>query len=424
MRAILAAALLFACGSLSAQELPKPAEGWEERLSVQQLSAVRDDYVNRAFVPISVIPPDEVKRSTYHWHTPYTGMLNTAVGVLFYLPKKMVPNRMIYADSIHENLAERFVTFAEGMDKLMSRRRDPRENRSQFNLTMAATFSRKDTPDISPSVGCQLDLPRTSGRLQLVVDHVTNEFKQRVDRQESIDDAQDRIAQGRPAGGGTSIGLRYIHRISKFIEQHFDAGITYKLQFNNLTKPPTPYVRTSLGTAWKKKIWGGRAFAQSAWNGVGRLENTAGLYMDRPLSYDMALSLASNLSWNTDNADVAFYQTVSFPIAVGEDDSLTPAIQFSANSYPAVVSTAYGFSLGYRHNLYEKWVFFSTIPGLEFSRDYGFKTNPKLTLRMDIYFGGTTVRDERKEEIPQLGKGQRNPVTEPAVKGVPPQTAQ
>lgn len=415
LRVLMAAAAVLAAVPLSAQELPKPLSAWEQSVSFSAIAFPKDDFVNLRFAPIPAVLPVAVKPSATHWHTPYTGALNTAVGVLFYLPKQMVPNRMIYADSIHENLAERFTTIAEGMDKMMSRRTDERTNRSQFNLTLAATYSRKENPSISPSVGCQLDLPRTSGRLQLVVDHVANEFKEGVAGTESIEDTQDRIAQGRPAGGGTSVGLRYIHRVSKFVEQHFDAGVTYKLQFNNITKPPTPYIRTSLGTSWRRGAWGGHAFAQSAWNGVGRLENTGGLYFDRPLAVDMALSLASNLSWNTDNADVSFYHTASMPIVVGEDDTLTPAFQFSADSYPAVVLTAYSFSFGYRHNLYEKWVFFSTIPAMEFSRDYSYKPNPKLTLRMDLYFGGEKdSREVVKDEIPDIGKGHYNQPEPPA----------
>lgn len=297
------------------------------------------------------------------------------------------PNAMLYADELHENLSQRFMNTADNLDSSISRRDTDEDNKTRVNVALSFTMFEGGERSLNKDIGVQLDLPRTSRRLKLFISHVDQQITEGPFARQSISEQQSRIARGDNASG-TSIGARYIWRLSRFFEEHVDVGINYSPNMKDPLRPPDVFGRTSLAYSHKSGPWNLQSFLQLYWNSRDNATATAGLYIDRSLTDSMNLSYAGNARRIAAKPVTQVFQSLSFPIALNSRNSLTPSLQAAAETIPEPQFTNYTVSLTLRRRLYRSWLFGSFTVAGDYSRDNHYIFSPRAGVQLELFFGG------------------------------------
>ena len=306
-------------------------------------------------------------------------------GLLF--NRCVVNDTLAGADRMQELLSRRFMAVSESLDKTISFSSSTDvENLSSLlvsvNYQKSAAISSTNT-DIS----LHLKLPRTSGKLNLIVEHVGEDLLPGENQQvQSIEQAQERLAMGQ-ATAGSFIGLRYIIGITKAVQEHIDGGVHARVHNNTPYLMLTPFLRSSLSYSARLGKLDGRIYQQAMWDSSDWLSLTGGLYLEHPLAKGLVVASSSNILWESDSAQASVYQTISFPWVLGGRDVLTPAFQCQGETYPALRNNLYALSVAWRHRLFKKWVYGEVTPTLNYPRASAFFPAFVQWFRLDMLFG-------------------------------------
>jgi len=318
--------------------------------------------------------------SHYYYGIGFLKWYDAECGLLF--NRCLMSSAMSGADKMQGSLSRRVTSTATRLDRIISRK-PISEEENQSSVLVSPNFQvMKSTRNVSFDINMKLRLPHTEGRLHLVIEHVGNE----VLPVENISQTQSRLAEGEQAAG-SYIGLRYLFNAEKALREHIDFGIRADVG----GKPPffilKPYAKTNVSYDFDIYDWDAKIFTQVMWNAHTTLDCMGGFYTGRPLSKDMALTSYANAVWNTGDAKVTIYETLSTPWKFSERDVVTPAFQIQAFTQPVTQVSIYTISLSWRRRLRENWLSGELTPSLNYPRDTNYSKVWGLAARLDIFFG-------------------------------------
>jgi hypothetical protein len=225
-------------------------------------------------------------------------------------------------------------------------------------------------------VRAKVNLPRTSERLQLLVDrnleNVTRSFT-------------DRAAAAAAGQGGTDdatfVGLRGVGVENTWARFTADAGVRPR------GLSPDPYARIRVEKVFGPGEWKVPLSETLLWRRSDEASASTQLGLYRPLRDDVILSLFSTATWRsrTEAWDLSEVATLTRRI---EDRALLSA-EFGVygSSAPAVQVNAWSIALRYRRKLGRDWLLGELRPQLIYPRSNGFQPVPSLTVSVEVLFG-------------------------------------
>ncbi|MFA5161010.1 MAG: hypothetical protein WC421_02080 [Elusimicrobiales bacterium] len=362
--------VLLLCAAAAAQESAAP-------VAVSSFSAAAQESAPLIQVSSQAVAlSSEPAAGFLHWYDARCGL---------FFNKCLMSSALGGADMMQDAVSRKFVSGADTLDKLISRRRTTEENSSSALVSVTYQIG-EDTSTISADINVRLKLPRTEGKMNLVVEHVSNE----VLPVESITRTQSRLAAGEQEPG-SFVGLRYIFGLGRKLQEHVDFGAHVDAQSKSPYLLLKPQARANASYSRSFGGWDAKTFAQAMWSAKPVLNVTGGLYLAHPLLPDWAFTSYSNAVWQTDNPQVTLYHTFSFPWKMSARDLITPAFQLQAHSYPAAQSDQYTASLSWRRRLWKDWLSGEATPSVNYPRDRCFHEVTVLTLRLDMLFGNPPV---------------------------------
>jgi hypothetical protein len=390
MRAVLLLAflVLFCCGRALAQGAPSAApEASAAAAGICISSATAGD----AAVVASTSP---VILSTAAPCVPSRSLPSRALGLVYSGECGLLFNRCVFnntlagADRMQELLSRRFMAATETLDRTLSFSSVP-ANGNLSSLLVSVNYQKSAHSDsTNADVSLTLKLPRTSGRLNLIAEHVGENLLPGENQQmQSIEQTQEHLAMGQQAAG-SFVGLRYIIGATKALQEHIDTGIHARVESNHSPYLIlSPFARSSMSYSARAGNLDGRLFGQMMWDSGNWLSATGGLYLKYPLLAQLAAASSSNIVWQSDSANANLYQTISFPFVLDDRDVLTPALQCQGQTSPAISAAMYSISVSLRHRLYKKWLFAEVTPTVNYPRSGAFFPVFVQWVRLDILFG-------------------------------------
>ena len=295
------------------------------------------------------------------------------------------------AGMVRGQLATRMLSASQRLDKLLGGKyHSGAENRTGGDLRLELQLVEAGVA-FSPNFNLHFDLPGTSERLDLIVEHVNQQFLDEKAAPQSLQEQQSRIMNGQTQDG-TMIGFRFFSSLNRKFRQHVDVGTSYS-PFPNPFRVPKPFVRANFGGIYEVGEWDGRWQAQAAWRGESKIE-----YF---LTFDELLNIVpdklnagvdSSFHYTSDYPSVDLVQSLSLPWQVTGRESLTPAAYFSATTWPSIMITGYSAGVTYRRDLAGgKWLYFDITPSMDFMRSRAYHPFYRLTTAVQIYFGASRI---------------------------------
>jgi hypothetical protein len=132
---------------------------------------------------------------------------------------------------------------------------------------------------------------------------------------------------------------------------------------------------------WRMKV------AQSVFwfHSIGAGETTQ-LDMEHFLSNMALFRASSNATWLHDKQNFDLRQDASVYHNLGERDALLYQASVIGVSRPQLQVTEYVMLILYRYRLHRNWMFFELSPQLHFPKVDNFKSNPQLSMRLEVLF--------------------------------------
>lgn len=294
------------------------------------------------------------------------------------------------AGMVRGELATRMLSASQRLDKLLGGKYHSADNenltggdlRLELQLVEAGVA-------FSPNFSLHFDLPGASQRLNLIVEHVNQQFLEEKAAPQSLQEQQSRIMNGQTQDG-TMVGFRFFPSLNRRFRQHVDVGTSYS-PFPNPFRVPKPFVRVNFAGLYELGDWDGRWQAQGAWRGEAKIEYFLNFNEVRYLVPDkLSFGVASSFHYISNDPSVDFVQSFSLPWQINSRDALTPAFYFSASSWPAIIITGYSTGVTYRRDLAGgKWLYFDITPSVDYMSSRAYHPFYRLTTAIQIYFGAS-----------------------------------
>lgn|GEM_PF-4789103 len=298
---------------------------------------------------------------------------------------------MSAADSVQEMLSRRFTCAADNLDQLLSLSKSTAAQNTSA-LFASAVYTRTDSgASVSPEINLRLRLPRTQGRLNIMVEHVSDNVLSRAGQQITpINQTQERLALGQN-NAGSFIGMNYVMGVERALQDNIDTGLHVTSRGSAPYLVALPFARWSF--SWHKRLgsWENRLYSQAMWDSVPFLDVTGGWHLSRSIGGDWSVVSSANFDWKTNAPNVTLYETLSFPWKATPKDTITPAAGMSADTWPAAVPTAYTIYAGWRRRLWKNWIFGEITPSANYYRTAGYRLEKAASARLDFIFGAESA---------------------------------
>ena len=116
------------------------------------------------------------------------------------------------------------------------------------------------------------------------------------------------------------------------------------------------------------------------------LGETSQLDLERALNTSLLFRASSNATWLKDKHNFDLRQDLSMYHNLNGRTALLYQLSAIGVSNPQFQVTDYVALLFYRYRLHEQWLFFELSPQLHFPKEKGYKTNPALSMRLQVLF--------------------------------------
>ncbi len=248
-------------------------------------------------------------------------------------------------------------------------------NRTRIRITPYVVMTETDTK-ISSRFRGHFDLPRLEDRVQLVFDNM-------ADDSDLLGEYRDFSSRdpARPTDNPERVALRW-----RFLNDvRFDSDLAGGLRF---TPEPEPQVKLRGRMKWANPYWRVNLGETLFWDHDDQFGEITELQASRRLGVRYGLSLRQS----------ALYSEVSQGVELGSSAGLTRRLSrrrvvtltgaVGWHTHPNAVVNEYIVRMPYRQLVYRDWVFVEIEPGLDFHNDNDWDAEPRLTLRLEMQFGG------------------------------------
>ncbi|MFZ5524295.1 MAG: hypothetical protein ACOY9D_09485 [Pseudomonadota bacterium] len=287
------------------------------------------------------------------------------------------PGILATFDAPRDYLSERIVSFATDIDRFFGDERNFQEiNKSVLQIDLTRVAGYNGDRNIVFSGRAKLHLPSTEKRLHLLLE---------TDSEKNI--TRD-TAQGQPvvldkvvAPEKVSLAARIEKQQEEEARWHLsaDAGIQVR-------RPLEPFVRTRGSYSFPLETWRMKVAESVFWfNTIGAGETTQ-LDLEHLISEPVLFRASSNATWLHDKQNFDLRQDLSFYQTLNERSALLYQGSAIGASNPQVQVSEYVLLLLYRYRLHRDWIFFELSPQLHFPKADNFKSNPSLSMRLEMLF--------------------------------------
>lgn len=283
------------------------------------------------------------------------------------------------ADAPREFLSEKFVNFANKIDRFFGGDRNFQESNQsvlQMDITRVSGYAGNNKLEFSGRA--KLHLPTTEKRLHLLVEtdadqNVTGETKQRKT-----------AVSKKPAGSRKiAVAARYEKEKEERWRFSTDAGV-------QLRAPLEPFTRARLSYSFLDRDWRKTTTGTVFWfNSIGVGESTQ-FDMERILSEPMLFRSSSNATWLHNKQNFDLRQDFSIFHTLNDRNALLYQASAFGITHPQAQLNEYVLLLVYRYRLHRDWMFFEISPQLHFPKEMNFRLSPQLNMRIEMLF------DEKK----------------------------
>lgn len=158
----------------------------------------------------------------------------------------------------------------------------------------------------------------------------------------------------------------------------------------NASIPPKAVIRARLRKNILLKTWAHRFSEELTYvtEEDGLTEETS-FTSDYPLGENLLLRILNSKRWRilskqliTDHGPQLIHQ-------VSEKDALNYSLiaqSIIGEEGPWILNN-YRLSVRYRRDLYQHWIYFDTVTGLDFPKEYSFRRNPFVIFQLEVLFG-------------------------------------
>lgn len=240
--------------------------------------------------------------------------------------------------------------------------------------------SRHGGTDPRAFISAKIRLPRTSDRLQLVVDQgiesiTVSETQREAERAQGLDtDDQD-----------VFVGLRGVVTESLKVSLTSDVG----LRFRGLS--PDPYVRGRALRTFSLGQWEVPLSETFLWRRRGGFTAVSELAFLREVAPDTVLSALSNATFVDSSNNWLMSQIFGIYRRLEGNTLLAYEVGILGHTDPRLEVTAYTLAIRYRQKFMRDWIIGEIRPQLTFPHERDFAGVPSLTLRIEAYFGKGTL---------------------------------
>lgn len=261
-------------------------------------------------------------------------------------------------------------------------------DRSSYIRVSTTLLVEEDSTEFEPRLRARLALPNTERRLSLVLESDDDE---QFDRGPGAGDPSPPVLLRPEDDQGFTAGLRYLRRLGNALEFDADAGIRVRA-------PPDPFVRARIGRSFFSGLWEFRPSEELYWRyhrGVGARTQ---VLAQRALAGPQFFRSISEADWVHREQQFYYAQDFIFSHEFTPLNAVQARIGGRGESSPHRLETWF-VNIGWRRNIYKRWLFAEVRPELLFEREDDFRAEPRIFLTLEAYFGdvdwpGMEVRPE------------------------------
>ncbi|MCP5207460.1 MAG: hypothetical protein H7A01_09685 [Hahellaceae bacterium] len=248
-------------------------------------------------------------------------------------------------------------------------------NASFLRLRIGPTFAKSGSWDTSPDIKFKLNLPLTKSKYRFVLESDPDDGKSLADK------AAENIIGGANTERENATGaFRLISDLADGWVLTNDLGV--KIRW-----PPDPFVRTKAAKEWQLADgWSTEVLASAYWyqsDGVGaNIVNN----FDKQLTSALFFRNTAEIRWTEEEDKFEFSETVNLYHTWDQKRVVRYRAGLLSESKPKSRPVEYYLEATYRQKLYRNWLFYEIIPALTFPDDDNYKTNPSITVKLEILF--------------------------------------
>lgn len=291
--------------------------------------------------------------------------------------------QLTIADSIHD--------YSTSLDHFVGKKEDekPINNRSYLRLRLKSRYSHREYLETDGSVYLKLDLPHTKKNWKIIFESDPDDFDRLEDKERGIS------ANSNSSLSGAIGGVRLQGRKLGEWKTNFDLGLKLKFPIDPFTRIEV-YRTDQLSYEWTSRIKQEVFYYKS--KGPGTLTSFS-FYHAITQEPSTILKLSLNAQYlDTDNNWEVVQQAEIFD-RIDQDNLLQYSIGVSADSRPNYSVTNSWVSIGWKHRLYKKWLYFTATPELDFQEDFNYKINLGIMFELEFYFSSNDRGNDRLKHV-------------------------
>lgn len=286
---------------------------------------------------------------------------------------------LIGMEKTRDNWSERWVDFAEGVDKYFSNQQFSADdtNESFIKVQFKQSFFGRGGAETDMRIKAKFDLPNTQRRTKLFF---------------SSDEYGDDSLEARALSNSTGERLHRENSVSGLeitpdSEWHnWKRSARVGLKLRNQLVPFARYRMRRTFSPWG--AWQAQ-FSQEFWyfhdRGWGE---TSELSIHRPLNDLWDLNLWSVFEFEDQNDYLEVLQVISFTQRLSEKATLEYRTGVLGSNENRSQVTGYFTGTHYSRRLYEDWIFLTFSPEVFFPKETNWKYDASITFKLDVYFSG------------------------------------
>ena len=285
-----------------------------------------------------------------------------------------------FLDTAHASVSNQVLYISNKIDSIVGGvNKKYRSSRTQVYMKITTENNQGEKPHVYQSIGARLDLPRTQGRLKLLVSSGLADGNGETSKNISAK-PQNKLTQDEEPGA-FSTAMQYLVSLNKFWKLDYRTGID--LKDNKLY----PFARLYSRQTFRQDVWRerlvGQVYLHTA-NGSG-YETT--MDIERNFFSTSLFKLTSKAQWSQETKIIEVSQTANLSYKLMKDVFLIHSLAAIGSYSGSPDLERYAISTQCRYKLHRKWTYLEISPVVNFDRLENFKPRFSIKTSIEVLFG-------------------------------------
>lgn len=265
-----------------------------------------------------------------------------------------------------------------GVDTFISRNPAPVDNETYLRVRLARVFAEGGESSPRHDFNLSSDLPKTRGRLKLIIQSERDDFESLVEQQ--ADDSTARSSVDDEEDNDIEAALRYVWPGAPQWNPDLEIGIRSRL-------PLDPFVKMRIRRDFVlSDNWRFRNRHELFYYHQNGLGERSLLEFSRPLGESWFFSNSTGLQWAEREGRLEYDNIVSLIHFHRDNKRYIYRTGFFSQQQPRSQLLGYFVEAVYRRRLYKELLYAELTPGVRWLRENDFKDQTTLTFRLLMYF--------------------------------------